>query len=83
MLLDSVIRRLEIIGVAAHKVSKEIKRRYNKIPWREIVDTRNRVSHDYDAVDIDLIWEIVTGDLPQLKKQVQIIFDDLSVLERK
>ena len=78
MLQDSVIRRVEIIGVAANKVSEDIKQKYPDIPWREIIDTRNRISHDYDAIDIDLVWDIAQIDLPNLKDQLQQIINDLT-----
>jgi uncharacterized protein with HEPN domain len=41
-----------------------------EIPWREIIGTRNRLIHGYDAVDYDILWEIVTADFPPLARQI-------------
>lgn len=59
----SLVRLLEIVGEAANGVPEEERRRYPTIPWRDIVDFRNRVIHGYDAVDLDVVWGIVEADL--------------------
>ncbi|MGH7812560.1 MAG: HepT-like ribonuclease domain-containing protein [Candidatus Binataceae bacterium] len=62
----SLVRLLEIIGEAAGRVSAEERTRHPDIPWTEIVGLRNRLIHGYDSVDFDILWQIVTGDLPRL-----------------
>ena len=62
----SLVRLLEIIGEAAGRVPKEDRAHYPGIPWQEIVGLRNRLIHGYDAVDFDILWQIVTQDLPPL-----------------
>jgi len=47
-----------------------------EIPWREIIGTRNRLIHGYDAVDYDILWEIVSADFPPLAGQLKPILDD-------
>lgn len=63
---DSVIRRLEIIGEAAGRVSAETQNKYPDIPWREMKDMRNLLIHEYGDVDIDEVWRTVKIDLPPL-----------------
>lgn len=62
----SLVRLLEIVGEAAIQVPKEELIRYPNIPWPEIVSLRNRLIHGYDTVDFDILWQIVTQDLPPL-----------------
>ena len=62
----SLVRLLEIVGEAASQVPKEECIRYPNIPWPEIVRLRNRLIHGYDTVDFDILWQIVTKDLPPL-----------------
>jgi len=38
--------------------------RHPDIPWSEIVGLRNRLIHGYDSVDFDILWQIVSDDLP-------------------
>ncbi len=63
---DSVIRRLEIIGEAARRISPEMKDSLPPIPWSEMIGMRNLMIHDYDDVDLHIVWETVHRDLPRL-----------------
>lgn len=54
-LQDSVIRRLEIIGEAAGRVSVPFRQRHRAIPWSRMIGMRNRMIHAYDAIDLDLV----------------------------
>ena len=63
---DAVIRRLEIIGEAANRISEEIKAMFPHLPWFEMRGMRNVMIHDYDDVDMDIVWETVQNDLPKL-----------------
>ncbi|MBI5197642.1 MAG: DUF86 domain-containing protein [Nitrospirae bacterium] len=60
----SLVRLLEIIGEAASRVPREECDRYPDIPWSDIVGLRNRLIHGYDDVDFDILWQILTDDLP-------------------
>ena len=62
----ALVRLLEIIGEAAARISKEDRDHYSNIPWPEIIGLRNRLTHGYDDVDFDILWQIVTVDLPPL-----------------
>jgi uncharacterized protein with HEPN domain len=57
---------LEIIGEAATRLPKEEQPQYPDISWSEIVSLRNRLIHGYDTVDFDILWQIVSQDLPGL-----------------
>ena len=65
-LQDSVIRRIEIIGEAAGRVSSAFREENPEIPWNEIRGMRNRMIHRYDDIDMDIVWETVQQDIPQL-----------------
>jgi len=60
----SLVRLLEIVGEAAGRVPAEERDRHPDIPWPEIVGLRNRLIHGYDSVDFDILWQIVSDDLP-------------------
>ena len=62
----SLVRLLEIVGEAAGRVSAEERLRHPDIPRPEIVGLRNRLIHGYDSVDFDILWHIVSDDLPPL-----------------
>jgi len=62
----SLVRLLELVGEAAGRVPNGARVKYTNIPWPEIVSLRNRLIHGYDRVDFDILWQIVTQDLPPL-----------------
>lgn len=67
----SLVRLLEIVGEAANRVPVEERSVYPEVPWQEIVDLRNRLIHGYDAVDFDIVWQIIQVDLPELIKALE------------
>lgn len=67
----ALVRLLEIIGEAASRIPKDERDRYPDIPWPEIVGLRNKLIHGYDDVDFDVLWQIVTKDLPPLITELE------------
>lgn len=61
-LQDSVIRRLEIIGEVAGRVSATFREGHPTIPWSRMIGMRNRMIHTYDAIDLDIVWTTVHGE---------------------
>ena len=75
----ALLKLVEIVGEAARRISEEVQRVHPEVPWREIIGTRNRLVHGYDAVDSDILWEIVASDFPSLARQIKSILSlDLS-----
>jgi len=72
-LLLSLTRLLEILGEAAKNVSPELRQKHPEIPWKDIAGTRDRLTHGYFDVDYDVVWNIVSVDLPVLIPQLQKI----------
>ncbi len=71
---DAVIRNIEIIGEASNNiqsVAPEFAAQHDDIPWLVMYTMRNRVSHGYDKVDLEIVWQTIQGDLPGLYRQVQ------------
>lgn len=62
----ALTRLLEIVGEAAAAVTEPVHSTHAEIPWRAIIGTRNRLIHGYFDVDKDIIWRIVSHDLPNL-----------------
>jgi uncharacterized protein with HEPN domain len=63
---SAVIRKLEVLGEAAGRVSKSCREAHPEIPWREITGLRHRLIHGYDDVRLDLVWEVTTRRLAGL-----------------
>lgn len=74
----ALTRLLEIIGEAASHIPKQDQLRYRQIPWTQIISLRNRLIHGYDSVDLDILWQIVTSDLPPLIAALDTILSSKS-----
>ena len=77
MLSLALVRLVEIMGEAANNVSPSSQTNYPRIPWREIVGMRNRIVHAYFDVDLDIVWQVVKNDLPELLRWVNQAIQDL------
>lgn len=67
MIVDAVVRNLEIIGEAANRLPLEFRKKHDGVPWHAIIGMRNKVIHDYSGIDVRILWETVKTDLPPLK----------------
>lgn len=76
MVVDAVLRNLEIIGEAAGNISDDIKNKYSNIPWRRMIGLRNIVIHDYFGVDLNIIWKIIKVNLPETKPLINKVMDN-------
>ena len=69
----ALVYRLQVIGEAASKLSREERAKHMAIPWRAIIGMRHVVVHDYFRVDVDVVWETVTSGIPTLVAQLESI----------
>ena len=63
---SAVIREFEIIGEAVGKLPEKIKLQRKEVEWQDIKDFRNLLIHEYFGVDLEIIWQVIENDLPQL-----------------
>lgn len=69
-LQDAVIRRIEIIGEATKKITEATRIKYHEIPWRKMAGMRDVLIHDYDGINLDIVWNTCKEKLPELKEQL-------------
>ena len=62
----AIIKAIEIIGEAANRVGADTRQLHPEIPWHDIIGMRNRLVHAYFEVDVELLWETVQRDIPEL-----------------
>ena len=63
---EAVNRKLEIIGEAARRLSPGAREMFPEVPWKLVTAMRNILIHDYDDVDLDVVWDTIQRDLPPL-----------------
>jgi len=78
-LIDMTLMRIQIIGECVSKLPSEIKNKYPKIRWNRIKDSRDIISHAYANVNLNIIWDLITIELPKLKE----VINDIQAKEQK
>jgi uncharacterized protein with HEPN domain len=68
---DALIRRLLIIGEASNRVSETTRQTLLTIPWSAIDGMRNRLVHEYDELDLDIVWDTATNSIPTLISELE------------
>lgn len=76
-LIEACVFNLSQMGELAGKLDDAFSAKHSNIPWRHLYGLRNRIVHDYDGVNLVLIWEIIENDLPALKLQLEQILEQL------
>lgn len=67
---DSVLRNLEVIGEAARKLPETERAAIPSIPWKSVSGMRDRLIHDYAGVNLDIVWQVVKVELPELVREI-------------
>jgi uncharacterized protein with HEPN domain len=68
---DATLRNLELIGEAASHIPEVVRQAHPRVPWRQVIATRNRLIHGYLGIDNDTLWSIVQDDVPDLLAQLR------------
>jgi uncharacterized protein with HEPN domain len=76
-LQDALVRKLEIIGEATKGLTPEVTDSDQTIPWIQMAGMRDRVVHEYFRVDLDVVWQTVTVDIPKLRPSIAHLYDQL------
>ena len=67
LIQDAVIRNLQTMAECNQRLSESTKAIASDVPWRAISGFRNIIVHDYLGVDLDMVWQVVSSDLPLLQ----------------
>ncbi|MDD6483907.1 MAG: DUF86 domain-containing protein [Clostridiales bacterium] len=75
ILVDACVFNLSQIGELANKIDDDFASANSHIPWRVLYGLRNRIVHDYEGVNLILIWDIIKNDLSELREQLQNLYN--------
>lgn len=73
MLQDAVVRKIEIIGEGARRMSEEFVEAHRELPLVAAISMRNRLIHEYEDMDLKIVWDTVSVDLPILGDEIRKI----------
>ncbi len=71
--VEACVFNLSQMGELANRVDEDFAQAHSEVPWRLLYGLRNRIVHDYEGVNLQLIWEIISGDIPELLTVLQQI----------
>ncbi|NES23851.1 MAG: DUF86 domain-containing protein [Symploca sp. SIO3E6] len=74
----AVQKAIELIGEAVKNIPDSVRNKYSYIPWRNIAGMRDKLSHQYWKVDLEVIWKVVEENLPELKVMIIQVIQDFS-----
>ena len=73
ILCDSVLFRLIQISENSTKLTQQFKEIHRDIPWQAIKGMRNRIVHEYGEVELDIVYQTITEDIPEICKKLEIL----------
>lgn len=76
LLVEACVFNLSQMGELANRIEDDFARTHLEIPFRVLYGLRNRIVHDYEGVNLVLIWEIIQDDLPALRGALSAIKKD-------
>lgn len=71
LVLDAVIRNLQVRAEPTSRLSESVKATEPEVPWSEIKALRNRLTHGYLTINLDIVWEVVEQNLPELDDAIR------------
>ncbi len=74
ILVEDCIFNLGQLGELSNKTDKDFEAENSGIPWRTMYGLRNKIVHDYEGVNLVLIWDIIKNDLPELKNALSDLY---------
>ena len=70
MMYYAVVKNIEILGEASNMLTEEFRSKHSQTPWKQVNGMRNYIVHEYFQVDNNVVWDVITNDLPVLKEQI-------------
>ena len=79
LVVDGVVRNLEVIGEAARNIPESVRSRHPDVPWKKMIGLRNIVAHEYFGIDLGIVWEIATRNIEETKAAVESVLEQYRV----
>lgn len=76
LLQHGIVRAIEVLGEAVKNISDPFRDAHPEIPWRDIAGMREKFIHGYFEIELDLVWDIVQRDVPDLQQKIERLLED-------
>ena len=72
-----MLYNLQIIGEAVRSISQNFKNCHENIQWNDISDFRNLLVHEYFRIDLEIVWQIIEQEIPELKIKIKLLLKEI------
>ncbi|VVB59621.1 Uncharacterised protein [uncultured archaeon] len=79
VVIDAVLRNLEIIGEAVKRLPSDMKRKYSRVEWKKIAGLRDILIHEYSGINLTIVWDIVINKIPEFKESIRQISSEIEI----
>ena len=76
MMYYAIVKNIEILGEASNMLTSEFREKHPETPWKQVNGMRNYIVHEYFQVDNNIVWDVITNDLPLLERQVKAYIEE-------
>lgn len=71
---SAILHQFLVLGEATKRLSQSFRVEHPDLPWRQMAGMRDQLIHEYDTIDLELVWHTATNDIPPLiDKLIEII----------
>lgn len=67
---EACVFNLSQLGELCRTLDDDFMKTHSEIPWRAMYGLRNRIVHDYEGINLMLVWDVISEDLPELREQL-------------
>jgi uncharacterized protein with HEPN domain len=76
MRLSAILYQIQILGEATKRLSLEFREQHSDIPWSRVAGMRDIIAHQYDRLDLDLIWTVIQHSIPELLEMIALFLPE-------
>ncbi len=63
---SAILYQISIMGEATKRLSREFREQHSEVPWDDVAGMRDIIAHQYDRVDLDIVWQVIQRNIPEL-----------------
>jgi uncharacterized protein with HEPN domain len=77
LIRDATIRNLQVLTESTQRLSGDFKQQHSDINWQGMAGFRNVLVHGYLSIDLELVWDVIKHQIPELRRKLQEVFRGL------
>jgi uncharacterized protein with HEPN domain len=63
---SAILYQISIMGEATKRLSREFRELHSEVPWDDVAEMRDIIAHQYDRLDLDIVWQVIQRNIPEL-----------------